>query len=788
MNIGRSIRIFLAANYRSSLLIGWTVLIAASGAWNLYQNHVDTIAKAKIEARTIFEHNIAYRKWSTMHGGIYTKIPNKDKNNPHFFFKIKGSRPNTVGFTIIDPFQVTQQAYEVLHKQSSNLAAFSHTVSLNYRETIDPYDKPDAWETKILKEFRSGAITEASTITTINSAPYLKLLKPYIIDQGCLNCHESPEFKVGAVHGGMSVAIPMQPYYATAVMARHTILLTHLLLWLLGGLAIIKFSAAFQRYQETITESEKKFRIVSEFAYNFEYWIKDNNQLAFISPSCERLTGYSRREFMYNPKLLLDIIHPDDKEMYRRHLHKIDDPEHNGTDFRVITKDGQVRWFTHTCSPIYINGQFLGRRGSSIDITEHKKLEERLSHTQRLEYLGRFAGGIAHDFNNVLASINTFSHLLAEESRGNKTAGDYIKYINIATKLGKNLTANLLSFGKRQNVALRAVSLNSIISGIADILRSLVDEDISLQIKLAGDDLPIAADRHQLEQVLINLCTNARDAMPGGGIIKIVSQAVEVEPPVNGSIDEIPAGCYMRLSVTDNGEGINPADLNRICEPFFTTKDPAKGTGLGLAIIHDIVKKHGAFFDVKSVDGEGTTFAAYFPVKHGSVSLTPPLKSPDLPAPPPADTAQTDDKACSQLKTGTNIKEKAPARPASRGTILLSDDEEMVRNSLTIQLQQAGFNVLSAANGKKAISLFIDHKDEIDLAILDLLQPLRNGREIYEVIYKNPRRLPVIFISGDTNNLLSPEILARPEVNFMAKPLVIEDFMTLVENLTSGKA
>jgi signal transduction histidine kinase/CheY-like chemotaxis protein len=491
---------------------------------------------------------------------------------------------------------------------------------------------------------------------------------------------------------------------------------------------------------------------------------------------------------MNNPKLLLDIIHPDDKEMYRRHLHKIDDPEHNGTDFRIITRDGQVRWFTHTCSPIYINDQFLGRRGSSIDITEHKKLEERLSHTQRLEYLGRFAGGIAHDFNNVLASINTFSHLLAEESRGNKTASDYIKYINIATKLGKNLTANLLSFGKRQNIALHTTSLNNIISGIADILRSLVDEEISLQIKLTGDDLPIAADKHQLEQVLINLCTNARDAMPGGGTIKIVSQAVEVASPINGNIDDIPAGCYMRLSVADNGGGINPADLSRICEPFFTTKDPAKGTGLGLAIIHDIIKKHGAFFDVQSIDGKGTTFAAYFPVKQGSASLTPPLTNPDLPAPPLTDTAQTDDKTYSPVKAGADTKENIPVSPASRGTILVSDDDEMVRNSLIIQLQQAGFNVLGAANGKKAIRLFIDHKDEINLVILDLLQPLRNGREIYEVIYKNLPRLPVIFISGDTNNLLSPEILARPKVTFMAKPLVIEDFMTLVENMTSGKA
>jgi len=782
MSFAKSIRFFLTKNYRGSLLVAWTLLLTASVGWNLFQTHQDTIAKAKIEARTIFDHNIAYRKWSTMHGGIYTRISNKDKSNPHFLFQLNGQKKGPIGFAIIDPFQVTKQAYDILHKQSSSLAAFSHTVSLDYAATIDPYDTPDKWEEGILKEFRAGVITEASTLTSINSSPYLKLLKPYIIDQGCLNCHEGKEFKIGAVHGGMSVAVPMQPYYATAVVTRRTTLLTHIFLWMLGCLAIIKFSAAFQKYQATILENEEKFRIVSEFAYNFEYWITENNELAFISPSCERLTGYSREMFMDNPKLLLEMIHPDDTEKYRGHLHKINDPEHNGTEFRIIKKDGEVRWFTHTCSPIYISNQFLGRRGSSIDITEHKKLEERLNRTRRLEDLGQFAGGIAHDFNNVLASISTFSHLLADEVKGNKTAGDYVKYINIASKLGKNLTSNLLSFGKKQMVSLNETSLASIVSNISDILKSLVNEDVKMVIDITEDDYNISADKHQIEQILINLCTNARDAMPNGGTINISTRFLELQTPRHACLEDIPKGRFMVLAISDTGQGITSENISKICEPFFTTKGPSKGTGLGLSIIHTIIKQHHAVLDVKSVIDQGTTFSIYFPANAPATGLTKPKnpaigqRSYAIDAAPIEYEESTPHKTVAKKSTTTKDQ-------FSQRTILLADDDDTVLQSLLIPLEHSGYKVLAANSGRKAISMFIDQKDNIDLAILDVVMPIRNGRDVYDVIYKNVPAMPIIFVSGYTDNIISEEILARQEVTLMAKPLDMEIFLQTISEL-----
>jgi len=383
MSVSIAIRQFLANNYLISLLVLWSTLISFSVASNLYQNQQDTIAKAKIEARTIFRHNIAYRKWSTMHGGIYTKINEKNKDNPHFLYDAEGS-PKDTSFAIIDPSQVTRQAYEVLHNQAPNLAAISRTVSLDYMNTIDPYDQPDAWETESLQGLEGGKIDESSTVAIINDAPYLRLLTPYIIDRGCIKCH-SHDFTIGNVRGGMSVAVPMLPYYETAVQTERTTIITHLLLWLLGCVAIVKFSNAFKRYRATIIESERKFRIVSEFAYNFEYWLGKDGDLIFISPSCQDLTGYSREEFIANPGILQTMTHPDDQNPFVHQTGGSDSQTLTSVLARITRKDGEIRWFTHTVTPIFVDDEYLGRRGSSIDVTEQKKLEEQLQHSKQLE-------------------------------------------------------------------------------------------------------------------------------------------------------------------------------------------------------------------------------------------------------------------------------------------------------------------------------------------------------------------------------------------------------------------
>lgn len=775
MSVSPAIRKFLASNYLISLLVLWSTLISASVSSNLYQNQQDTIAKAKIEARTIFRHNIAYRKWSTMHGGIYTKITEKNKDNPHYLYELEGPKKE-VSFAIIDPAQVTRQAYEVLHNQAPNLAAISRTVSLDYQNTADPYDEPDAWEALSLQDLEAGKIEEASTVTTINNAPYLRLLTPYIIDRGCIKCH-SHDFTIGNVRGGMSVAVPMLPYYETAVQSERTTIITHLLLWLLGCVAIVKFSNAFKRYRTTIIESEKKFRIVSEFAYNFEYWLGQDNTLVFISPSCQDLTGYSREEFITNPKLLETMIHPDDQSAFLSQIHTNSSHSFTSAPARIIKKDGEIRWFTHTVTPIYVDGEYLGRRGSSIDVTEQKKLEERLLHSKQLECMGQFAGGIAHDFNNVLGSINTFAHLLNEEIKDtNSTATDYIKYIKIASKLGKNLTSNLLSFGKKQIIESQKTSLKKIIFNISDILKSLVDESFIYSFDLTDDDYEIAADPHQLEQILINLCTNARDAMPNGGAITITTKYLALDHEITGNLELIPADNYMVLTVSDNGHGIKPENIKKICEPFFTTKSSAKGTGLGLSIIFNIVKQHKAFMDVESVVHQGTTFSIY-------------IKTTGLPfAFTGASAVAVKDSAPVVQAAATREMVNLPSSMEAKKdrhhkTILLADDDELIRKALQVQLEHHGYKVIQANNGKKAIGLFLDQQNTIDLSILDVVMPQRNGKEVYDIIRTNNPKALVLFVSGNIGNIITEEMIRQEGLHFIQKPIDFELLMTEIEGL-----
>lgn len=319
-----------------SLLAVWSMLVAVSVIWNLHENYRETMEKARVEARTILQHNLAYRRWNSMHGGVYAKVSDTNRPNPYI---VVGNRDivttNGIKYTLINPFQMTKQAYDLLKKQSPSLAAINRTVSLN---PLNPENIPDAWEQKALLAFEEGEI-EVTELTRIFGLPYMRLLAPYVTEKRCLKCHEHQGYDVGDIRGGMSIAVPMQPYYETAFQTRKIVVLTHLAMWVLGSGIIILFFIGIGKYRKAIAESEEKFRIVSEFAYNFECWITEEGGISFISPSCERITGYSRDEFYSNPKLLHTIVHPEDRAIFSNHLTDFEQPAHEEIEYRVTTKD-----------------------------------------------------------------------------------------------------------------------------------------------------------------------------------------------------------------------------------------------------------------------------------------------------------------------------------------------------------------------------------------------------------------------------------------------------------------
>lgn len=761
MDLKKIFENYWVRNYPSNLLAGLTLLFITSVAWNLYQNKEDTKEKARIEARAIFQHNLAYRRWNAMHGGVYAKITKYNQPNEYLLIPNRDI-VSTTGekYTTINPYQMTSQAYALLHKQSPSLAPINRTVSLH---PLNPENAPDAWEGAALLKFEEG-VDEVFEITQLNNMPYMRLLTPYIAEERCLKCHGNQGYKAGDIRGGMSIAVPMQPYYEAAVSTKMIIIVTHLLLWMLGACTIIFFSKSFRKYQNAISKSEEKFRIVSEFACNFECWTDANNNIKFISPSCERITGYTREEFVNNPKLLTEMIHPDDREHYNGHIIHPEGELLEDLEYRIITKNGEMRWLSHNCTPIYVDGQFLGRRRSNKDITDKKKLEEQLLQSQKMECLGRFACGIAHDFNNTLSTITTFTHLLQDEiGSTNENADDYVKYISLASKLGKNLTSNLLSFGRRQISERQTIKLSHIINNISDILKVLATEDIECKVSIGEDELPVLADSHQIEQVLINLSNNAIDAMPDGGEINISIQTLTLDKKHFGNLCEVPPGKYMLLTVSDTGVGISSENLTEICKPFFTTKQnsKAKGTGLGLSIIDNIINEHDGLLDVESSIGKGAKFCIYLPVS--------------------SDQKFTEKDSEKLLAADRNIK-------IGPGTILLAEDDELARKSLDFLLKHMGFEVILAEDGEEAVALYGKNKDLIDMVVLDFVLPKMNGREVYDLINQDENEIKVLFVSGYTDDILSSKGIYEGGFDFVQKPLDVDVFIAKVQNVFNRSA
>ncbi len=595
--------------YSSYLFVTWSVLILFSALWNFYQTRQDTKAKALLEAETILETNLAYRRWNTMHGGVYAPVNEKNKPNPYVIAPNRDVTTTTgMRLTLINPFQMTRQAYDLL-KEQMPLTVMNRTISLR---PLNPASQPDPWERDRLVEFEKGVV-EAHEITTVNGEPYMRALKPYLTVEGCLKCHGAQGYKVGDIRGAMSISVPMRPYFDSEKRTFGTIILTHFLIWLAGIAGILTLSRKVRRKQESLVESEWKFRTLSDFAQDWEYWIKDNLEIIYMSPSAERITGYAAQEFIDSPKLLSEIAHPEADPSCLKRTDDFRAPCYE-KEFRISTKSGETRWLSHICEPIYIDSRFFGRRVSNRDITDRKVIESQLIQSQKMESLGLLAGGIAHDFRNLLTVMSGTAEMLLEDlgdrDRRTKQYGEQI--IAVCGK-AQDLLNSLLAFSRKQPLSLKTVAINDVVKNTSALLEPLAHENIKVEVDVSTFDELIYADPLQLEHVIINLAYNARDAMPQGGTLTLETALISLEPG-HAEQYEVKQGKYVLLTVSDNGQGIEGKDLPHIFEPFYTTKESSKGTGLGLSTSYGIIKQHGGFIAVESLKGRGTTFRIYLPV------------------------------------------------------------------------------------------------------------------------------------------------------------------------------
>ena len=370
---------------------------------------------------------------------------------------------------------------------------------------------------------------------------------------------------------------------------------------------------------------------------------------------------------------------------------------------------------------------------------EKEELEEKLRHSQKMEAIGTLAGGVAHDFNNILMAINGYGALIQFELDEGSKLWSYADQIIRAGERAANLTQRLLAFTRKQVISPRPIILDEIVRNIDKMLSRLITEDIELKFHLEAADKFVMADADQMDQVLLNLVTNARDSMPHGGTIIIATCVVTLEDDFVKRHDQQNGGEYLLVTVSDNGVGINEDIRERIFDPFFTTKEVGKGTGLGLSMVYGIVKQHNGIIELDSEAGKGTTFRIYLP-----------------------------------LIEPVSKKEQGKSPVFLQGnmeTILVAEDDMVVMGLLKGLLEKNGYNVITATNGEEAVRKFIDHRDSIRLILLDVIMPRKNGKEVYDEIIGIRSDIKAIFMSGYTNDIIDWKGALQEDINLISKPV-----------------
>ena len=373
--------------------------------------------------------------------------------------------------------------------------------------------------------------------------------------------------------------------------------------------------------EKVLQESEQRFRTVSDFAYDWECWVGPDGNYIHVSPSCKRITGYGPDDFMNNPGLMMEIIHLDDRAIFTKHRHVVNQSgEVDPIDFRIITKNGDERWIAHTCQAVYdTDGQHLGQRGSNRDITEQKKLQEQVMKARKLESLGVLAGGIAHDLNNLLYVVMGNISLAQDDLKPEIGTSESLKEAEQACIKAKELSARLITFSKGGDPVKKITSMGDLLKAI--VASALSGSDIKPEISIADDIRQVNIDEKQIRQVVSNIVVNAREAMEYKGQLKVSCENIEISE--QGYLTLSP-GEYIKTSFTDQGCGISKENLEKIFDPYFSTKDMGadKGQGLGLTISYSIIKKHGGLINVESKLETGSTCSVYLPALS--------VKEPDL--------------------------------------------------------------------------------------------------------------------------------------------------------------
>ena len=505
--------------------------------------------------------------------------------------------------------------------------------------------------------------------------------------------------------------------------------------------------------EAALRASEERFRALVENSSDALLLIDAEGRITYLTPSSERHLGWPSRQMV--GRSIFDFIHPDDRGLVTtRMAESLSNPlrsvsqevrfQHSDGAWRIMESVGVNRLSDPSVGAIVINIR---------DITERRKLEDQLRHAQKMEAVGELAGGVAHDFNNLLTAILGYCSLLLDDVPDTDPMRQDLVEIQSAGERAASLTRQLLAFSRRQILQPQIVDINTVVKQLEKLLRRLISEDVELVTALASDLLMVRVDPASVEQILVNLAVNARDAMPQGGHLTIETANVEIGGAYGVTHIVMQPGQYAMMAVGDTGRGMDAATRARVFEPFFTTKEQGRGSGLGLATVYGMVKQSGGYIWVYSEPEHGTIFKVYLPQ------------------------AQTGLVPSSTAETG-----KTSETTHGWETVLLVEDEDAVRALAREVLRRHGYVVLEAKHGVDALRAAERHADDIHLMITDVVMPHMSGRETAERLITVRPKMKVLFMSGYTDHALMNRELP-PADAFLQKPFTPEVFARKVRQV-----
>jgi len=491
--------------------------------------------------------------------------------------------------------------------------------------------------------------------------------------------------------------------------------------------------------EEQRRAAEDRFRQLAESIQQV-FWMADpRGGLLYVSPAFETIFGRSCESLTASPGVWMDAVHPDDRERVEQAAYARSRRGDYDEVYRIVRPDGAVRWIRDRAFHMYNDaGELYRLVGTAADITEQRQLEEQLQQAQKMEIVGRLAGGVAHDFNNLLTVINGMADLVLAALPEDDPTRDDLTQIRLAGDRAAALTGRLLAVSRRQILKPEIVDLSAIVAGLREMIVRLMGEDVTLVLELAPELASVKADPGQIEQVVLNLIVNARDAMPDGGVLTIETRTVTVDATYAAEHPGTRPGPHAMLAVRDTGVGMDESIRRRVFEPFFTTKPQGKGTGLGLSMVYGIVKQSGGSIWFHSEPGHGSRFTIYLP--HVADAPAP------RPAPPPL------------------------AAAGGHETVLVVEDEPPLRELAARVLTAAGYTVLQAANGAEALALLERHADPVHLVFTDVVMPGMNGRELAARLATLRPGIRVLYTSGYTEDAILRHGVLDDPGRFLGKP------------------